>query len=97
MTHSGIWNKFSQPLSAGELPRQKLSMGKFLAVRGTVLMLLVLTGCAKHVKAPGVINYTVGPECHPSARLLHCDSANPPNCQTAEVKYDKDCEQISAK
>lgn len=59
---------------------------------------IVLAGCAaKHVQAPGQINYTVGPECHPSAKLIHCNSDSPPRCQFNSIKFDHGCEKVVVK
>jgi hypothetical protein len=43
------------------------------------------------------LTYSIGPECHPTAKLLNCDSSNPPQCAREAVKYDRGCEQLVAK
>lgn len=56
---------------------------------------VVLAGCAHRPVRSG-ITYFVGAECHPSAKMLHCDQNSPPNCGQITLKYDRACEQIVA-
>ena len=58
---------------------------------------LVLCGCARRPASPGGLTFVVGTECHPSARMVGCDHAEPPSCKRIALSYDKACERLQAK
>ena len=65
-------------------------------MRGLILLYCVLLcGCARRPVRPSV-NYFVGGECHPKAKLFGCDLTSPPHCRRIALDYDKACEQIVA-
>ncbi len=65
-----------------------------LKVTLVLALVLVQAGC---LRRPTGVNYIVGPECAPSAKLKNCDLADPPHCQKVALRWNKGCEKLAAK
>jgi len=61
-----------------------------------ILWCVILCGCARRPGAPGGLTFMVGVECHPSAKMVGCDQAEPPSCKRIALTCDKACEQLVA-
>jgi hypothetical protein len=57
-----------------------------------VLFVLLLVGC---MNRPAGVNFLVGPECHPTAKMFGCQPTSPPSgCHKIALRYDQACEQM---
>lgn len=72
-------------------------VGPALRVLFAFASLAFTMGCAKHAvrKDPGV-DFYVGPECHPTLQLIHCDpvTSPPSKCERIAATFDKHCERM---
>jgi hypothetical protein len=58
-----------------------------------IMLCLLLCGCARRAMH---VEFLVGAECHPEARLVGCDGESPPrHCKQIKLKFDKNCEKLA--